>query len=57
MTQTQFFNCHGMVENISTVKDLGILTYECLKIPLFTKIIATKKHTAKARFINSLGHL
>lgn len=57
MTQTKFYNSHGMIENLSTVKDLATITYECLRIPLFNQIVSTKKHTAKAKFINSLGQI
>jgi D-alanyl-D-alanine carboxypeptidase len=28
-----------------------------MKIPLFSRIVSTKKHTAKAKFINSLGQI
>jgi D-alanyl-D-alanine carboxypeptidase len=57
MNQTRFYNSHGMVDNVSTVRDLAKVTYECLKIPLFCKVVATKKHLGKARFVNSLGQV
>lgn len=57
MHQTRFYNSHGLVDNVSTVRDLAKATYECLKIPLFCKIIATKRHVCKAKFINSLGQV
>jgi D-alanyl-D-alanine carboxypeptidase len=57
MQQTRFYNTHGMIDNSSTVRDMAIVTYECLKIPLFCKIIATKRHIAQAKFVNSMGQM
>jgi D-alanyl-D-alanine carboxypeptidase len=57
MQQTKFYNTHGMIDNSSTVRDNAIVTCECLKILLFSKIIATKRHIAQAKFVNSLGQI
>lgn len=57
MHQTRFYNTHGLIDNVSTVRDLAKITYECMKIPLFCQIMGTKKYTGKAKFVNSLGQV
>lgn len=46
-----------MCRNLSTAKDVAILTSECYKIPLFSKIAMTKHHTARVKYISEEGEL
>ena len=46
MNASKFMNPHGLpnVQSGSTPEDMSVLITECLKIPLFTTVINTKKY-------------
>lgn len=52
LKDSTFVNVHGMCKNKSNAKDMAILISECYKIPLFSKIVMTKSHNAKVRYIS-----
>ena len=50
MTNTYFCNPHGLdekCENISTARDMALLTKYANSIPLYKKIVGTKRHIVK----------
>jgi D-alanyl-D-alanine carboxypeptidase len=46
LKNTKFTNPHGLSDkgNRSTAHDIGILAFQCLKDPIFSKIVSTKKY-------------
>lgn len=57
LSGSSFVNTHGMCKNKSTARDVALLTSECFKIPLFTKIVSTKNYMVSARYISEVGEL
>lgn len=55
LTASVFVNVHGMRKNKSSARDISVLTSECYKIPLFSKVVATKNHTLRAKYISNDG--
>lgn len=55
LNNSTFVNVHGMCKNKSSARDIAVLTSECYKIPLFSKIVLTKHYTMKARYISNHG--
>jgi len=51
MKDSYFDSPHGLSNrwNVSSVADMAKLTYACMKIPMFRKIVATPKLETKAR--------
>lgn len=55
MTNTYFYNAHGLEEkdgsgNISTAKDMAILTKYAMENDIFKEIFGTKKYTIKTNY-------
>lgn len=46
-----------MCKNKSTARDIALITSECYKIPLFSKIVLTKYYTLKAKYISNNGEV
>ena len=51
MKDTYFDSPHGLMNrfNQSTVADMAKLTYECMQIPLFRRVVGTHKLETRAR--------
>lgn len=43
--------------NKGSAADIGVISIECLKIPLFMSILKTVEHTVQVKFINLEGNL
>lgn len=57
LTNSTFLNVHGMCKNKSSARDMAVLTSECYKIPLFSKVVNTRSYGLKAKYISSQGEM
>lgn len=55
LKDTTFTTPHGLSGNISSALDVAHLASECFKIPLFSKIVSTRKYTVRPRHISEDG--
>ena len=57
LSTSSFVNVQGMCKNKSSARDIAVITSECYKIPLFSKIVMTKNYTAKIKYISDHGEV
>lgn len=57
LENSTFSNVHGMCSNLSSARDMAILISECYKIPLFSKIVLTRYHTLRIKYVADSGEL
>jgi len=53
LTETKYFDPHGLSKNLSSVQNLALLTAKALHNPLFAKYVQTRRHHCEA--VNSKG--
>lgn len=44
-----------MCKNLSSAVDIAQLTGECMKIPLFCKIVGTASHAIQTKYVDDTG--